>query len=184
MWYGKKIKYDIGLYWNGKPYYFNRGIYIIDGFDFSYTTSQREVTYQLKDKFCIYAGTTGTLDVGYEIPVDTPIEEVISSIQNFSNIDGTVNDLKSCIIDTKYTGFKTQATIRVEAGGKDAEREKGAATPGACLFQDPPCPGRAETAEKRQSKSSLPTEARKRLYHSRRSRPLFQGERHFQTAEL
>ena len=36
-----------------------------------------------------------------------------------------------------------------------------------------PCPGRAETAEKRQSKSSLPTEARKRLYHSRRSRPLF-----------
>ena len=121
LWYGKKIKYDIGLYWNGKPYYFNRGIYIIDGFDFSYTTSQREVTYQLKDKFCIYAGTTGTLDVGYEIPVDTPIEEVIPSIQNFSNTDGTVNDLKSCIIDTKYTGFKTQATIRVEAGGKLSE---------------------------------------------------------------
>ena len=41
-----------------------------------------------------------------------------------------------------------------------------------------------KTAEKRQSKSSLPTEARKRLYHSRRSRPLFQGERHFQAAEL
>ncbi len=45
---------------------------------------------------------------------------------------------------------------------------------GRCLpIQDPPCPGRAETAEKRQSKSSLPTEARKRLYHSRRSRPIF-----------
>ena len=73
---------------------------------------------------------------------------------------------------------------RAEAGGKDAGREKGAATAGACLFQDPPCPGRAETAEKRQSKSSLPSEARKRLYHSRRSRPLFQGERHFQAAEL
>ena len=43
---------------------------------------------------------------------------------------------------------------RAEAGGKDAGREKGAATAGACLFQDPPCPGRAETAEKRQSKSS------------------------------
>ena len=95
LWYGKKIKYDIGFYWNGKPYYFNRGIYIIDGFDFSYTTSQREITYQLKDKFCVYASTTGTLDTGYEIPVDTPIEEVIFSIQNFSNADGTVNDLKS-----------------------------------------------------------------------------------------
>ncbi len=73
---------------------------------------------------------------------------------------------------------------RAEADGKDAEREKGAATAGACLFQDPPCPGRAETAEKRQSKSSLPSEVRKRLYHSRRSRPLFQGKRHFQAAEL
>ena len=39
---------------------------------------------------------------------------------------------------------------RAEAGGKDAEQEKGAATAGTCLFQDPPCPGRAETAEKRQ----------------------------------
>ena len=41
-----------------------------------------------------------------------------------------------------------------------------------------------QTAEKRQSKSSLPSEVRKRLYHSRRSRPLFQGKRHFQAAEL
>ena len=32
-----------------------------------------------------------------------------------------------------------------EAGGKDAGREKGAATAGACLFQDPPHPGRAMT---------------------------------------
>lgn len=121
LWYGKKIKYDVGVYWNGKPYYFDRGVYIIDGFELSHTTNQREITYYLKDKFCIYAGTTGTLDTGYEVPVDTPIDEVISSIQNFSNTDETVNDLKSCIIDTKYTNFKTQATIRVEAGGKLSE---------------------------------------------------------------
>ena len=38
-------------------------------------------------------------------------------------------------------------------GKKELQRQ------GACLFQDPPCPGRAETAEKRQSKSSLPSEA-------------------------
>ncbi len=42
----------------------------------------------------------------------------------------------------------------VEAGGKDAEREKGAATAGACLFQDPPCPGRAETAENAKAKAA------------------------------
>ena len=31
---------------------------------------------------------------------------------------------------------------------------------------------------------TVPSEVRKRLYHSRRSRPLFQGKRHFQAAEL
>ncbi len=58
-----------------------------------------------------------------------------------------------------YTAMRESLRGRAEADGKDAEREKGAATAGACLFQDPPCPGRAETAEKRQGKSSLPTEA-------------------------
>lgn len=121
LWYGKKIKYDVGIIWNGNPFYFDRGIYVIDGFDFAYTTGQKEITYQLKDKFCVYAGTTGTLDVGYEIPVDTPIEEVIPSIQNLTHADGNANDLKACIIDSSFTGFKTQATIRVEAGGKISE---------------------------------------------------------------
>ena len=71
-----------------------------------------------------------------------------------------------------YTAMRESLT-ELKQMEKTLDGKKGAATAGACLFQDPPCPGRAETAEKRQSKSSLPTEARKRLYHSRRSRPLF-----------
>lgn len=118
LWYGKKIKYDIGIMWNGSPYYFNRGIYIIEGFDFAYGTDQRVISYNLKDKFSRYTNATGTLEVGYEIPVDTPIEEVIKNIQNMSGTDGTVNDLIPYIIDNNLATFRTQSTIRVDAGGK------------------------------------------------------------------
>ena len=118
LWYGKKIRYDIGLTWNGNVFYFERGTYIIDGFDMIYGTDQKTITYKLRDKFCRYSGTSGTLETGYEIPVGTPIEEVIDGLQNLSGADNTVNDLKPYIIDSSLAGFITQATIRVDAGGK------------------------------------------------------------------
>ena len=46
----------------------------------------------------------------------------------------------------------------LEAGGKAAEREKGAATAGAwAISADPPRPGRSETAEKRSQSPEQPT---------------------------
>lgn len=121
LWYGKKIKYDIGLMWNNKVFYFNRGTYVVDGFDLVHGTDQRVITYKLKDKFCQYSGTTGTLEVGYEIPVGTPIEEVINGLQNLSGTDGLIYDIQPYILDNNLAGFKTQATIRVDAGGKIAD---------------------------------------------------------------
>ena len=118
LWYGKKIRYDMGFLWNGSPFYLERGTYIIDGFDMVHGIDQKNITYKLRDKFCRYSGTTGTLEVGYEIPVGTPIEEVIGGLQNLSSVDCTVNDLKPYIIDSSLAGFVTQATIRVDAGGK------------------------------------------------------------------
>jgi hypothetical protein len=49
--------------------------------------------------------------------VDTPICEVFDDILNMSCSDGYVNDLKPCILDSKYQSLKTQSTIRVDAGG-------------------------------------------------------------------
>ena len=65
----------------------------------------------------MFDGSTGILEDGYEIPVDTPIEDVVDDLLNLSCADGYVNDLKVCVIDSKYIGFKTQSTIRVGAGG-------------------------------------------------------------------
>ena len=117
LWYGTKIKYEQGIKYQNKEYYFTKGIYIIDGFDLQHTVSARDITYKCVDKFGLFDGTTGIIEDGYEIPVDTPIEEVIDDLLNLSNTDGSVNDLKVCILDSKYINFKTQSTIRVDAGG-------------------------------------------------------------------
>ena len=77
----------------------------------------KDINYQCTDKFGLFEGPTGMLEDGYEIPVDTPIEDVIDDLLNLSCTDGYVNDLKICIIDSKYSGFRTQSTIRVDSGG-------------------------------------------------------------------
>lgn len=117
LWYGTKIKYEQGIKYLNKEYYIPKGIYIINNFDLQYTTSARDITYQCTDKFGLFEGTTGTLEDGYEVPVDTPIEDVINDILNLSGADGYVNDQKICILDSKFSNFKTQSTIRVDAGG-------------------------------------------------------------------
>ena len=121
LWFGTKIKYEQGILYNGREYYFPKGIYIINNFDSQNNFQARDVMYQCVDKFGLFEGSTGILNDGYEIPVDTPCEDVFRDILNLSNADGYVNDLKHCIIDSKYTNWKTQATIRVDAGGTIAD---------------------------------------------------------------
>ena len=41
----------------------------------------------------------------------------MNDILNLSGTDGYVNDQKICILDSKFSNFKTQSTIRVDAGG-------------------------------------------------------------------
>lgn len=117
LWYGTKIKYEQGIRYRGNEYYFPKGIYIIDNFDLVHNVNAKDVTYQCTDKFGMFDGPTGILEDGYEIPVDTPIEEAIDDLMNLSCTDGYINDFKVCIIDSKYIGFKTQSTIRIDAGG-------------------------------------------------------------------
>lgn len=121
LWYGTKIKYEIGLEYKGQDYYFSRGIYIINNLDLQHSNSQREINYQLTDKFGLFDGNTGILTSGYEIPVGTPIDEAINGLLNLSCTDGYINDQKPCIIDSKYSNFVTQSTIRVDEGGKVAD---------------------------------------------------------------
>ena len=117
LWYGTKIKYEQGIKYLDKEYYFPKGIYIIKNFDLQHTVSARDITYQCTDKFGLFEGHTGILEDGYEIPVNTPIEQVVNDILNLSGTDGYVNDQKICVLDSKFSNFKTQSTIRIDAGG-------------------------------------------------------------------
>ena len=117
LWYGTKIKYEQGLKYLDQEYYFSKGIFIINNFDLQHNMSARDVTYQCTDKFGLFEGSTGVLEEGYEVPVDTPIEDVVNDILNLSGTDGYINDQKICILDSKFSNFKTQSSIRVDAGG-------------------------------------------------------------------
>lgn len=121
LWYGTKIKYETGIEYQNEEYFFERGIFIVENFDFQYNNQAKDITYSLTDKFGLFDGTTGVLESGYEIPVGTPIDEAIDGLLNLSCTDGYINDQKICIIDSKYINFKTQATIRVDEGGKIAD---------------------------------------------------------------
>ena len=116
LWYNTKIKLEIGFEYLGQEYYFDRGIYLITGFTYNHSNSAEDINYTLADKFVIFDGSQGTIDMGYEIPVGTPVEEVVSSLLNMSGDDGYIHDPKPCIFDSKYTGFKTPYTIRIDSG--------------------------------------------------------------------
>lgn len=117
LWFGTKIKYEQGIKYDNLEYYFPKGIYTINNFDLQHNFSARDITYQCVDKFQLFEGPTGILNDGYEVPVDTPCNEVLDGILNMSNSDGYVNDIKNCIVDSRYINWRTQATIRVDAGG-------------------------------------------------------------------
>ena len=85
-----------------------------------------------------------------------------------------------------YTAMRESLTELKQMEKTLNGKEDKAATAGACLFlEDPPCPGRAETAEKRQKKRK----ASRQKYESDfiiapPAARYFERKRHFQAAEL
>lgn len=117
LWYNTKVRYEQGFEYQGEIFYFTKGIFIINNFSLSHGLSSRDVSYQCTDKFGAFEGPLGTLQEGYEIPVGTPVNTVINDMLNMSCTDGYIVDPLPPIIDTKYSNFKTQSTIRVDSGG-------------------------------------------------------------------
>lgn len=121
LWYNTKIKYEQGFEYQGNIFYFSKGIFMINNFDLQHGVSSRDILYQCTDKFGAFEGSLGILEDGYEIPVGTPVDNVINDMLNMSCTDGYIVDPKPPIIDIKYSNFKTQSTIRVDAGGTMAD---------------------------------------------------------------
>ena len=78
--------------------------------------SDRTITIQLKDKYAIFEGKTGTLEDAYEVALGSTIEDAMKGIMNFSLGNGYILDYKPIILDPSFVGFKTQTTIRADEG--------------------------------------------------------------------
>jgi hypothetical protein len=122
LWLDSKFKFDMGLELpDGLIIYFTKGIYEMGNVDLSDADSKKEVSIQLKDKFSILEGKKGTLEESLEIPENTLIEEVVKQTLSISSENGYMLDYKEPILHFSYKGFKTQSTIRIEAGSNYGE---------------------------------------------------------------
>ena len=116
LWVDKKFRYDTGIQLSNGIVWFPKGIYIMGDTSLDVGNSNKEVTIQLKDKFAIFEGNTGTLETAYEIPADSTVEDVINGILNFDVGNGYILDYKPVILDSSFKNFKTQTAIRKEEG--------------------------------------------------------------------
>lgn len=117
LWINTKFRFDIGIQTVGtNVLWFPKGVFILGNVDLSHDASNRTVSVQLLDKFAIFEGKTGTLDVAYEVQNGSTISDAIKGIQNFTLGNGYILDYKDIVLDPSFVGQKTQNTIRVEEG--------------------------------------------------------------------
>ena len=117
LWVNTKFRFDIGLETSpNNIIWFPRGIYIMGNVNLTHDVSNRQLSIQLLDKYAIFEGKTGTLEVAYEVELGSTISEAIQGIQNFALGNGYILDYKEIIMDPSFYGAKTQTTIRAEEG--------------------------------------------------------------------
>lgn len=117
IWMDTKFSYEIGIEYKNQIVWFPKGIYVLGDIGATNTSTGRDVSFQLKDKFFIFDGKTGTLDSAFEIPVGSSVKDVIKGLLNLPTGNGYIFDYKNFILDSSFENFKTQATIRVDEGG-------------------------------------------------------------------
>ena len=118
IWLDTRFRLEVGLEINANSViWFPRGIYVMGDISQVNEDSNKNISIQLKDKFAVFEGKTGTLEEAYEIEIGSPIQDVLTGILNFSMGNGYILDYKAPILDPSFIGFKTQNTIRVEEGG-------------------------------------------------------------------
>lgn len=117
LWINTRFRFDIGIETvQSNVIWFPRGIYIMGNVDLSYDISNKIVSVQLLDKFAVFEGKTGTLEMAYEVEVGSTIIDAVRGILNFDMGNGYIIDYKDVIFDPSFIGAKTQTTIRAEEG--------------------------------------------------------------------
>lgn len=117
IWTNTKFSFEIGLQIGEEILWFPKGVFTLGNVELVRGNSEKTVTYQLQDKYAIFEGKTGTLEVAYEVEVGSLIIDALKGIQNFALGNGQILDYKDIIMDPSIADARTQSTIRVEEGG-------------------------------------------------------------------
>lgn len=67
LWVNSRFSFEIGIEYSGRIIWFPKGIYIMGNVDLTRGNSEKTVSLQLLDKYAIFEGKTGTLEVAYEV---------------------------------------------------------------------------------------------------------------------
>ncbi len=116
IWVNDKFRLEVGLDINGEIIWFPKGVYVMGDVTLDRSDAEETISIQLKDKYALFEGKTGTLETAYEVEVGSNICDAIKGILNFTMGNGYVLDYKEPIFDATFYGLKTQATIRAEQG--------------------------------------------------------------------
>ena len=116
---GTKIKFEMGAELaDGQTIWFTKGIFIVQQVSVSHVIQGREVNVTCGDKFSLFEGRSGCLQSTYEVPMGTPIKEVIESFLLMDLGNGVVADPKPIIYHSSFLGKKTQCSISHQMGDK------------------------------------------------------------------
>lgn len=122
IWTGTRFSYDVGLeLQDGDVAWFKKGVYVVSNATPIHEPSRRSVSLELSDKFSLFEGASGTLEMNYTIPVGTFIEDALNDILRYQMGNGDKIDPKPMIYNSAFKDKKTQATISKEAGSNLGE---------------------------------------------------------------
>lgn len=119
FWIGRKFLLEIGTQTPSDPntvLWFKKGVYVLGNMSPSQDSEKKTISYSLEDKFSIFEGAQGTIPDSYNIPVGTPIEEIIEDILLYNNGDGNPLDPRPMIYHSSFKGRVTQQTIAESSG--------------------------------------------------------------------
>lgn len=121
IWVHNKFRFDVGLEFDGKEYWFPRGIYILNNPSVVHNSADKQVSLSLADKFALLEGKQGTLETTYEIPEGSVIKDAIIGILTIDNGSGYPIDLKPIIYDRAFEGRTMPYTLSKDAGSTFGE---------------------------------------------------------------
>lgn len=122
IWTGVRFSYDVGIeLQDGNIIWFKKGVYVVSNATPTHEPGERSVSLELSDKFSLFEGASGTLEMSYTIPVGTDIEEALKDILQFQMGNGDRMDPKPMIYNAAFKNRQTQATISKEAGSNFGE---------------------------------------------------------------